>query len=133
MASVIKNRGGQATKLNRGSAVNLGSIATAGDVVAFTISEMTQFHNGTLMIQIGPGVTLGAGTVALEVSIDGAVSWVVVPIVTTLAITGQPGSDTAAVFAATYNVSGMGGGAQFRFGFVASPTSGTSPVFAIAS
>src|SRR5262245_7630283 len=132
MASTQKNQGGKATKLTRGSPANLGTIAVNGDVVACTVPEPRRDHQGVMVIQVGPGLTGVTGTsFALEVSIDGAGSWALVPIATTLAITGQPGSDTAAVFSATYNVSGMGAGAQFRFGLVAAPTGGSSPVFAL--
>lgn len=130
MASVIQNRGSQATKLTRGFPANLGTISTAGQVVAFTIPEPTRDNQGALIIQVSSGVTLGAGTFALEVSIDGALTWAVLS-ANTYTLTGQPGADAAAVFMATYTVAGLGSGAQFRFGFVASPTSGTSSVFAL--
>lgn len=126
------------TKLTRGKNANLGTIAVAGDVVAFTVPEPSRDHQGALLIQVGPGnIVIGAGTFTLEVSIDDGASWFTFPTVTTTgvevvyAITGQPGADTAAVFAAQYNVSGFGSGARFRFGFVASPTSGSGPVWAL--
>lgn len=126
------------TKLTRGKNINLGSIAVAGDVVSFTVPEPSRDHQGALIIQVGPGnIVIGAGTLALEVSTDDGASWVTFPTVTTTgvvaiyAITGQPGGDTAAVFSAQYNVSGFGSGARFKFGFVASPTSGTGPVWAL--
>jgi hypothetical protein len=125
-------------KLTRGKPINLGTIAVAGDVVAFTVPEPSRDHQGALVIQVGPGnIVIGAGTFALEVSIDDGASWFTFPTVTTTgivaiyAITGQPGGDTATVFAAQYNVSGFGSGARFRFGFVASPTSGSGPVWAL--
>jgi|SRR5579859_4017258 len=126
------------TKLARGKNTNLGTIAVAGDVVAFTVPEPSRDHQGALLLQVGPGnIVIGAGTLALEVSEDDGASWFTFPTVTTTgvvviyAITGQPGGDTAAVFAAQYNISGFGSGARFRFGFVASPTSGSGPVWAL--
>jgi hypothetical protein len=137
MASLIKNQGGKPQKLTRGFPANLGTIAVAGDVVAFTVPEPSRDHQGNLVIQVGAGVTLGAGTFALEVSLDAGASWFTFPTTNTTgvaflyALAGQPGSDTAAIFAAQYNVSGFGAGAQFRFGFVTAPTSGSSPVWAL--
>jgi hypothetical protein len=125
MASLVKNQGGKAQKLTRGFPVNLGTLAANGDVVAFTVPEPSRDHQGNLVIQVGPGIT--GGTFALEVSLDGAVSWAVVT-GTSLGVSGQPGSDNAAVFAAQYNVSGFGAGAQFRFGLATAPTSGSSAV-----
>jgi hypothetical protein len=147
MASVTKNAlipGGPVVsalvlKLTRGRPVNLGSIAVAGDVVAFDVPEPVDTFRGYCIIQVGPGnVVIGAGTFALEVSIDDGASWATVPIVAgpgagsiTLSLTGQPGGDTAALFMAQYSVGGMGSGARFRFGFVVSPTSGSAPVWAL--
>jgi hypothetical protein len=125
MASLVKNQGGKPQKLTRGFPVNLGTLAANGDVVAFTIPEPSRDHQGNLVIQVGPGIA--GGTFALEASLDGAVSWAVVT-GTSLGVSGQPGSDTAAVFAAQYNVSGFGAGAQFRFGLATAPTSGNSAV-----
>jgi hypothetical protein len=145
MASTIKNSltaGGTAvptlvTKLNRGRHTNLGILALAGDVVTFSISEPTFDSNGWLLIQVAPGVSLGSGTFSLECSIDQGASWFTFPAVTTaeavfvFGLTGQPGGDTATVFAAKYQIGGFGGGALFRFGFVVAPTSGSSAVWAL--
>jgi hypothetical protein len=147
MASVIKNIGGKPQKLTRGVAGTgpagaqpspLGTITAAGDVVAFTVPEPSRDHQGNLVIQVGPGtLVLGPGTFALEFSLDAGASWAVFPTASTTGVefvyglTGQPGADTAAVFAAQYNVSGFGAGAVFRFGFVTGPTSGSAPVFAL--
>jgi hypothetical protein len=116
----------------------LGSIGVSGNVVAFTFSEPSGWNQGFLILQVGPGnLVLGPGTLALEFSIDGGVSWAVFPTASTTGIeflysvTGQPGADAAAIFAAQYNVGGHGSGTQFRFGFVTGPTSGTSPVWAL--
>lgn len=122
----------------RGQSQKLGVIGpSAGSVVAWTLPEPTYQSQGGMIVQVGPGVTLGAGTFALEFSIDGGVSWAIFPttttagVVTIYTLTGQPGSDTAAIFAASYTISGFGSGTQFRFGFVVAPTSGTSPVFVL--
>jgi hypothetical protein len=147
MASVTRNSltvGGAVVpalviKLTRGRPVNLGTIAVAGDVVAFDVPEPVDTYRGYLIIQVGPGnVVIGVGTFALEVSIDDGASWAVVPVAAgpgagsiTLSLVGQPGADPAALFMAQYSVGGMGSGARFRFGFVASPTSGSAPVWAM--
>ena len=126
------------TKLPKGKNVNLGSIAVSGDVVSFAISEPTKDSNGWLVIQVGVGtVSLGPGTFGLEVSIDQGASWFTFPTTSTseqtivFGLTGQPGSDTAAIFAASYHIAGFGSGALFKFGFTASPTSGSCPVWAL--
>jgi hypothetical protein len=129
MASAIKNQPSAAnatvvtslvTKLTRGFPAKLGSVTASGDVVAFALPEPSRDHQGFLIIQAVGGTT---PTFALEVSIDGAATWAVVPVAAgpgagsiTLTLTGQPGGDTAAAFMAQYNVSGFGAGAQFRFG-----------------
>lgn len=120
------------TKLTKGKNVNLGTIALAGDVVTFGISEPTGDAQGGMTLQVSPGGVIGAGTFALEVSIDQGLSWSVMPASTpTLALTGQPGGDTAAIFAAVYAISGFGSGSTFKFGFVVAPTSGSFAVWGL--
>jgi hypothetical protein len=140
MASANKNTNAPAiVNLGRGIPVKLGTIGAAGDTVVFSVPEPTRESNGFLIIQVGPGVTLGAGTFALEVSLDAGASWFTFATSTTTSsvivfgLTGQPGGDAAAIFAAQYNIGGMGSGAQFRFGFVTAPTSGSSPVWALSA
>lgn len=103
-------------KLTRGFPAKLGTLIAANTAVAFTIPEPTRDNQGVLVIQ-----TSGtAGTTAtLEGSIDGGNTFFVIPASTTptLAITGQLTGDTAATFAACYQVSGMGAGTLFKFGF----------------
>jgi hypothetical protein len=118
------------TKLTKGRNINLGSIAAAGDVVTFGISEPTGDSQGGMIIQVSAGGVLGAGTFALEVSIDNGVSWAnMAPL--TLTLTGQPGADTPANFMAVYTISGFGSGSVFKFGFVVAPTSGSFPVWGL--
>src|SRR5471030_2608172 len=141
MPSVSKNTlipGGVAvpslvTKLTKGKNTNLGVIALAGDVVTFGISEPSGDSQGGMTLQVSPGGVIGAGTFALEVSIDQGASWSVMPPSTTptLALSGQPGGDTAAIFAAVYAISGFGSGATFKFGFVVAPTSGSFAVWGL--
>lgn len=103
-------------KLTRGKPANLGTLVAANTAVAFTISTPTFEHQGVLIIQ----VTGTAGTTAtLEGSIDGGATWFVIPASTTptLAITGQLTGDAAAIQAFAYQVSGMGGGVLFKFGY----------------
>lgn len=118
MASALKNALG-ITKLTRGKPVNLGTITSAGDVVGFTVPEPSRDHQGFLVIQLAGGTTPSP---VLEASIDGGATWFVFPTASTTgiffsyAITGQPGSDTAATFGGQYNVSGHGAGTLFKFG-----------------
>lgn len=120
-----------AIHLNRGKPINLGTLAANGNVVVFTVPEPSRDHQGNITIIVSAGGALTGGTFALEVSLDGGVSWAVVPVTVTLTLTGQPGGDTAAIFGAQYNLSGFGAGAQFRFGLSAF-TSGTGAVWALA-
>jgi hypothetical protein len=104
------------TKLTRGFPAKLGTLIAANTAVAFTVPEPTYYNQGTVLIQ-----TTGAqGTTAtLEGSIDGGVTWFVLPAKTSpaLTITGQLTGDTAATFAAVYDISGMGSGTLFKFGY----------------
>jgi hypothetical protein len=115
MPSAIVNPGGP-TKLTRGFPAKLGTLVAANTAVQFAIPEPTRDNQGVLVIQ-----TTGAqGTTAtLEGSIDGGVTFFVIPpsATPTLAITGQLTGDTAATFAACYQVSGMGSGCTFKFGY----------------
>jgi hypothetical protein len=117
------------TKLTRGKFAQLGTLIAANTAVAFTIPEPTRDNQGVLIIQ-----TSGtAGTTAtLEGSIDGGNTFFVIPASTTptLAITGQLTGDTAATFAAAYQVSGMGSGCLFKFGFAGAGVP-TAIVFAL--
>src|SRR5271156_256323 len=119
----------QVTKLTRGFNVNLGTIGANGQVVSFTVPEPTRDNQGVVTVQVNATGAL-IGTLALEVSIDGGLSWSIVPPLQTLALTGQPGGDTAATFAATYTIAGMGSGAIFKFGLSAY-TSGSGSVWAL--
>lgn len=110
MASTIKNVGGQPTKLTRGKPVNLGTIVSANDVVAFTVPEPSRDHHGKIAVQAVGGTT---PTLKLEVSLDGGTTfWDISPTFVTTADFG----DTASTGAAQVDVSGLGSGAQFRLG-----------------
>jgi hypothetical protein len=100
--------------LSKGRPTKLGTLIAANTAVAFNVPEFTRDYQGILVIQ-----TTGAQgtTPTLEASLDGAATWFIVPIKTTFAITGQLTGDTAATFAAAYDVSGMGAGAQLKFGY----------------
>lgn len=117
-----------AVKLTRGKPINLGTLGANGNVVAFTVPEPSRDHQGNIVIQVNATGAL-VGTFALEVSIDGGASYAVIA-GTALTLTGQPGSDTAAVFMSQYNVSGFGAGALFKFGLSAY-TSGSGAVWAL--
>jgi hypothetical protein len=140
MASAIANTGGKPQSVGRGQSVLLGSIGpAAGSVVAFTLPEPTREPDGGFVIMVGSGGTmsLGSGTFGLEFSLDGGTSWALFPVATTVgvatiyALTGGPGSDTGALFAASYTISGFGSGAQFRFGMIVAATSGSAPVYVL--
>ena len=104
------------TKLTRGFPAKLGTLIAANTAVAFTVPEPTYYNQGAVIIQTTG--TIGT-TATLEGSIDGGATWFILPPKTspTLAITGQLTGDTAATFAAVYDISGMGSGTLFKFGF----------------
>ncbi len=104
------------TKLTRGKPVNLGTLIAANTAVAFTIPEPTRDNQGYLIIQV---TGTGGTTATLEGSIDGGATWWTIPALATplLSVTGQLTGDTAATFAAQYQVSGMGAGVTFKFGY----------------
>lgn len=117
-------------KLTRGSAAKLGSIQAAGDVVSFTVPEPTRDNQGFVVIQVAGTAFVGA-TFALEVSIDGGATWGVLAAATTLAVTGQPGSDTAAILCNVYQIAGFGAGAIFKFGLSSVTSGGPGAVWAL--
>jgi hypothetical protein len=132
MASVNVNSGvyaNTAVKLTRGKPIGLGTLGANGNVVVFTVPEPSRDHQGYLTIQVGSTGALTGGTFALELSLDGGTSYAVLT-GTTLVLTGQPGADTPAIFAAQYNIGGYGSGALFKFGLSAY-TSGTGVAYAL--
>lgn len=111
MAASVKNKFGKPTKLTRGSPANLGTITAANDVVAFTVSEPSNFHQAKVVIQVASGLT--NPTFAMEFSLDGGNSWTDIPL--TPVLTADFG-DTAASGGMSVDISGQGSGAIFRFG-----------------
>lgn len=121
MAATLKNNNGVVggpvivglvTKLPRGKNTLLGVIVAANDAVAFTVPEPTRDNQGVLAIMMVGGT---APTGALEVSLDGGVTWAVItlPTVVTTAAFGDTAT-TGTFYPIT--VSGLGSGAIFRFG-----------------
>lgn len=115
--------------LSRGSAVKLGVInATSGvgSCIQFTIPEPTRDNQGFILIQtVG---TAGTNPPTLEVSIDGGNTWGVFSgssSTIVLGVTGQLAGDAAAASMDAYQVSGMGAGALFRFGWTAGTPNAT--------
>lgn len=139
MAFTVVNTAPGVPMLTRGKPVNLGTLGAANNAVTFTISNLRDAPNGTdaLSITVNPTGSLVGGTFVLEGSIDGGLSWFVVTASAasagannSTAIISQTGTaDTAAIFAATYNVTGLSGATLFRFGTTAF-TSGSGAVWA---
>jgi len=126
--------------LTRGKASNLGTLNAANTAVQFTVSNLRDAPNGTdaLTIIVNPTGALAGGTFVLEGSIDGGLSWFSILASAnsagannSTAIISQTGAaDTAAIFAATYNITGLSGPTLFRFGTTAF-TSGSGAVWAV--
>jgi len=125
--------------LTRGLPKNLGTLSANNQAVQFLVSNLRDAPNGTdaLSIQVNPTGTLAGGTFVLEGSFDGGLSWFSVLASAnsagannSTAIISQTGpADTAAIFAATYNITGISGATLFRFGLTAF-TSGSGAVWA---
>lgn len=98
---------------------NIGSISAINSALTFGIPDMTQPGRGNLWIQASSAgsAAVSTPTWVLEASLDQGVSWFVVA-ATTSTLTGLMTGDTAAIFAASYNVSGLGG-CLFHFGLTA--------------
>lgn len=96
---------------------SLGQLSAINTPLSFGVGDATYIANGILYIQASGGAVT-TPTWILEASLDQGVTWFVVPSATTPTLTGLLTGDTAALFAATYNVSGLSG-AIFHFGLSA--------------
>lgn len=86
---------------------NLGTIAAINTPLSFGVGDMTGASNGILWIQASGGAVT-TPTWVLEASLDQGVSWFVVT-GTAATVTGLSSGDTAALFASSFNVSGLSG------------------------
>jgi hypothetical protein len=104
-------------RLTRGKSTLLGTIASLSSVVQFNIPEPTRDNQGFLIVQ---SVGTAGTTPTLEGSLDGGVTWFVMSTSATVVLntTGLVTGDNAAATADAYQVSGMGAGCLFRFGFL---------------
>lgn len=113
MASTVKNSPNPGPiKLTRGKPVNLGTIVSANDAVAFTIPEPTRDNHGTMCIEMVGGTT---PTGLLEASLDGGTTWFVVTLPTVITTAAFGDTATTGTFY-PINIAGLGSGALFRFG-----------------
>lgn len=67
--------GPQFPKLGVGRPVKLGSIATATDILQFSLSENSGFHLGSIVFQAIPNGTVTAFTVNIQMSLDGGTTF----------------------------------------------------------
>jgi len=126
--------------VTRAKPTNLGTLSANNQAVQFLVSNLVAAPNGTdaLTISVNPTGTLAGGTFVLEGSIDGGLSWFVIAASANTAsnnnstanITQTGAPDTAAIFAATYNITGLSGATIFRFGLTAF-TSGSGAVWVL--
>lgn len=94
----------------------LGTIAAINTALSFGVGDMTGASNGILWIQASGGA-VSTPTWLLSASLDQGVSWFVVA-GTSATLTGLATGDAAALFASSYNVSGLSG-ALFHFALTA--------------
>ena len=119
-------------KLTRGRSWKLtglpgsAQLTATGQALAFTLGYVDLFNQGKFLIQASGTIT--SPTALLEGSIDGGNTWFVVPPISSdVTVTGT--EDTAAVFVARYEVSGISS-ALYRFGFTAGTFTGATDVWA---
>lgn len=125
MAFTVVNGVAPFPSVNRGQPLNAGALAAANNAVAFSVKAPRELGLNKIVITLDGN--LAGGTFVLEASIDGGNTWFVVPAISSdLSVSSVP--DTAAVAANRYEVSGLAGGALFRFGTTAR-TSGSSNVW----
>src|SRR5579872_4932810 len=120
MAFTVVNGVAPFPRVNRGQPLNAGTIAAANNAVAFSLPSPREFSLNKIVIAMVGGSAI---TAVLEGSIDGGATWFVIPAQTS-DITATGTADTAASFAARYDVSGLDAGCLFRFGATAITGSG---------
>lgn len=108
-------------------AAALGNLTANNAPVQFGINDLGLRQQ--LVISVGGSIT--TPTFALEVSIDGGLTWFVIA-GTPLTLTGQFTGDAAVIFATRYDISGLVG-AQFRFGTTAGSAFTNAAVTALLS
>ena len=108
----------------------VGSISALNTPLSFGCPDMTFSSNGLLYIQASGGAVT-TPTFVLEASLDQGVSWFVVTAIAFTA-TGLITGDTAATYAASYNVSGLGN-ALFHFGLSSGSGIAAMTIYANAS
>lgn len=119
-------------KLTRGVATKLGAIsATLTQNVQFVIPEPTRDNQGFLIVQGSGNIT--TPTAILEGSLDGGNTWFSLTTSTNIVLGLSPllTGDPAAGSADAFQVSGMGGGVLFRFGYTAGTITGSITIWAV--
>lgn len=120
MATATVDNGPGIPKLNRGRPIKVGTLTALQHVVAFSLGYVQEFSAKSISIFVPSGTVT---TFAIEFSLDGGATWVVIPAASAtvpagyslMAITGQATNDAAASFAAVVPCQGLGG-ALFHFG-----------------
>jgi len=109
----------KAPVIPRAKVIALGTLLANSDVLQFVLTPPGEGHNGLdALVIVTAGGTVTAG---LEASLDGGTTWFgVLPRAASGTAPNFSGttlnSDTAASSANVYDVSGLQGGALFRFG-----------------
>ena len=120
MATATVDNGSGIPKLNRGRPIKVGTLTALQHVVAFSLGYVQEFSAKSISIFVPSGTVT---TFAIEFSLDGGATWVVIPAASAtvpagyslMAITGQATNDAAASFSAVVPCQGLGG-ALFHFG-----------------
>lgn len=110
----------------------ISAISTSTTALFFGLNDLSNVYRGQLNIVATPGAVT-APTFVLEASVDNGVTFFVVPVSTaiTYGLTGGIGADTAPLYAARYDVSGLAG-ALYKFGMTAGTGVTAIPVYALA-
>lgn len=114
--------------LTRGHPTPLGSISALNTPLQFAAPIDSATYRGQLTIHVPTGAVT-TPTWLLEGSIDGGATWFVIT-AATYTLTGLFTGDTAPIFAARYDISGLGAGAIFKFGLTAGTAITALSVFA---
>jgi hypothetical protein len=106
---------------------NLGTISALNTPLTFGCGDMTFASNGILNIQASGGAVT-TPTWVLAASLDQGTSWFVVS-GTAATLTGLATGDTGAIYAGSYNVSGLSG-ALFHFALTAGTAYSAMTIYA---
>ena len=128
-ATLIAN----AALLKTGIPTPLGSLSTVNSPLQFGLPDITGMYRGQLTV-IASGGAVSPPTWVLECSIDQGATWFLISSAIVLTAStptsGQISGDTAPLYAARYDVSGLSGSAM-KFGLTAGSSITATNIYAL--